>query len=151
MLGRDILEEFASTGKYVFHGAPKRIDRLAPMQAMTLDTSSGKMINDGEPAVAATLFLDIAIFRALVNKTNCPTNYRSSFGLNNGTPFFKATEESLESAKRSGSVGYVHVLEKDRFTPYSPKEVRSYSEIVPIDVIEVMPEDLPRNIEIIKI
>lgn len=151
MSGRKKLEDFAMTGQYVFHGAPRKIDKLVPMQATSLNPNTGKMVDDGEPAVAATQYLDIAIFRALVNKTNCPENYRSNFGLNTGHLFFKATKETLHAAIQKGIVGYIHVLVKDKFQDYSPKEVRAYSEVKPTEVVEVSPEDLPQNIEIIEI
>lgn len=150
MKTQEKFEKYINNSLFVFHGSPKVIDQLVLKQATTIDPQTNQRMNDGEPAVAATKYLDIAIFRALINNTNCPDKHRSGFGLDNGKLFFKATKECLEFVRENNAIGYVYILDAKKFLPYSPKEVRAYLEIRPIKVVKVTPEDLPEGIEFIK-
>ena len=66
-------------GNFVFHGSPKDIVALEPRQAHNINKETKKMEKDGEPAVFATSYAEIAIFRSLVNKSNVKESNRSSF------------------------------------------------------------------------
>lgn len=150
---KQTLINLAKSGKYVFHGSPAKISKLVPRQAYRFDMATKQNIPDGDPCVAATPFLDIAIFRSLINaqiaKKVGIRVHRSSFGLQNDIPYFKSTLESYNNTKKSTSVGYVHVLDIKQFKRISNMEYRSYVPVIPLNIIEVHGTDLPKNIEII--
>ena len=54
-------------GKYVFHGSPYDISVLEPRQGHNINEETGKIEKDDEPAVFAIFYVDVAIFRALIN------------------------------------------------------------------------------------
>lgn len=137
----------------MFHGSPQRIEVLEPRQAVVFSKDENKNIPDGEPAVAATPFVEVAIFRSLINtqiaKEAHIAKHRSEFGVRNSIPYFRSTLDSYNHAK-SGIVGFVHVLRKSEFTYRSDMEYRSIQPIIPVMVLQVTGNDLPENIEIIE-
>jgi hypothetical protein len=58
--------------------------------------------------VAATPSFDIAIFRSLISaqiaKAKKVFPHSSMFGMNNGVPYFKVTQRSLDNALKSDSI-----------------------------------------------
>jgi hypothetical protein len=110
-------------------------------------------ILDGNPAVSATPYADLAIFRAIINGKNIQLTHTSGFGTNaDGTLEFRvSSEEVLENAE--GKDGYVYVFHKKDFEPYNrdgkadedSMEWRSYKMVKPIEVIKVHSEDLPKK------
>ena len=128
-------------GLYVFHGSSEDIEELEPRQAFDRNKDTGKMEEDGEPAVFATPYADIAIFRALTNFKDMKGSSSSSFGLNeDGALHFSATENLLEHAK--GKVGKVYVLPKDSFDEPEGMQVKSSDSMTPVEVVEVGVDDL---------
>src|SRR5947209_5295364 len=93
--GREKLKELESENKYLFHGSPHQLDELEPRQAQSIPLGGKEMVNDGEPAVAASPLADIAIFRSLLNRTNIKDNYTSSFSYRNGDITFSTNNHSL--------------------------------------------------------
>lgn len=135
-------------GKYVFHGSPDSITVLEPRQAYNYNQENGEMEKDSEPAVFATPFADVAIFRALTDARDVNEDSSSQFGMEGDTLHFSATENLLEHAK--AKVGKVYVLDKNNFKNFEGTQCRSSEINQPIEVIEVTFNDLPQNIEILK-
>lgn len=139
---RRILHELELAGEYMFHGSPTPdIPEIEPRQAH--EVKSGQRTKHGEPAISATPFADIAIFRAVVSRG------LTGFGELNGTLDFRATRGALDFAKQR--TGYVYVLRKDEFNPFNgTMEYRTLQAQKPLQVIKVYFDDLPENINIIE-
>ena len=148
------LTQLEETGKHVFHGSANgSIEILEPRQATHVPDLKDptKSVPDGEPAVSATPYADIATFRAMINKGNIPFNHSSGFGMNSrGVKNFQVSSEKvLEELK--DKKGFVYVFDKKEFKPYSrdgkiqkkSMEWRSHNPVKPIDIVEVSSEDLP--------
>lgn len=135
-------------GKVVFHGSQSVIETLEPQQAHKYNKKTGMSENDGKPAVFATPFAEVAIFRALVTEKTAVGNATSGFGINGDQLHFAATKNLLEQAKNI--VGKVYVLDKKKFKYFKGTQCRSRKPVVPIEIIEVTAGDLPQNIEIIE-
>lgn len=65
--GREKLLALEKEGKFVFHGSPDVINVLEPRQAYNRNDETGTMEKHDEPAVFATPYAEVAIFRALIN------------------------------------------------------------------------------------
>lgn len=142
---REKLLTLEKEGKYVFHGSPDTIETLEPRQAYNQNKETGEMEKDGEPAVFATPYADVAIFRALINASGVSGESTSSFGINGERLHFSATKNLLDSAK--SKIGKVYVLDKQKFQNFEGMQCRSSESNSPIEVIEVSVDDLPQNIE----
>ncbi len=142
---RERLLNLEKEGKYVFHGSSEQIDILLPRQAKNNNLKTKQMENDGEPAVFATPYAEIAIFRALINQKDVSGKSQSAFGINGQKLYFSATKNLLEKAKNK--IGKVYILNKEKFTNFEGMQCRCKEAIVPIDVIEVTAQDLPNNIK----
>jgi hypothetical protein len=146
--GRERLLELEKEGKFVFHGSPTIIDVLEPRQAYKYNKNHERK-EDGKPAVFASQYADVAIFRALTSGYNVGGESSSGFGIDDGKLHFSATQNLLDAAK--GMVGHVYVLDKDNFSRFVGMQCRSFKKNIPVETIEVTIADLPPNIEIIKI
>lgn len=146
MKNRKKLLLFEKKGKYVFHGSPDQIDILEPRQAEKKSKETGKMEKHGKPAVFATQYADIAIFRALINAKNVIGHSESSFGIDRDRLYFSATKNLLDAAKKK--VGKVYVLNRQRFGNFKGMQCQSKGPIIPLKIIEVTADDLPENIRI---
>ena len=106
------------------------------------------MVNDGDVAVAATPFAEIAIFRAIINKKieAKKGEYWSRFSSDDGKLEFKTTPEVMELAKKV--TGYVYVFKKGDFEPHNSLEWRSVNKVKPVSIFEVSFEDLPADIKL---
>lgn len=135
-------------GRYVFHGSPDFITVLEPRQAYNRSEETGNMEKDGEPAVFATPYADVAIFRALTDARGVRGKSTSQFGIDSDKLHFSATENILEAARTK--VGRVYVLDKQKFQDFKGMQCRSSEINQPIEVIEVTFADLPQNITIIE-
>ena len=141
---REILHTLESTSNYVFHGSPYRLDKLEPRQAYKSEKK------DGVPAVFATPYADVAIFRALTNPRGVKGETKSGFKLSKDeTLHFSATKNLHDIAK--SRVGYVYVFRKDSFRERNRMELQSFETVSPDDVIEVKGEDLPEEITILDV
>lgn len=135
------LRKLESEGVWVFHGSGKRLEALEPKQA--INSSTGKPLEDGAPAVFASPSADLAIFMALVNKHNAPEGAHSAFStFADGSAKFKATPETMSQIKNAR--GYVYVLKKDGFIEKTKLESISENSVEPEKVIEVTDKDLPQ-------
>ena len=152
MTNKEKLINLEKEDKYVFHGSPDR-----DIELFELRQGKHKGEPDGRPAVSTTLYVEFAIFRAIINRKNI-SQHSSSFGI---TPkgekeFIVSSKEILEQAK--DKKGYVYIFNKKDFEPYDrnhkPKESnmewRSYLPVKALDILEVTFADLP-NIDRIKI
>lgn len=147
--GREKLLSLEKEGKYVFHGSPDIIDVLSPRQAENLNKKTGEMERDGEPAVFATSYADIAIFRALMDGKDIVGGSESLFGIDGQELYFSATKNLLDQAKKK--VGRVYVLDKEKFENFEGMQCRSHEPIAPIEIVEVNVDDLPENIKTIEL
>jgi hypothetical protein len=145
---REKLLSLEKEGKYVFHGSPDFINILEPKQGLNLNNKTGLMEKDGKPAVFATQYADIAIFRSLVNSKDLKEDSRSNFGINDEKLNFSATKNLLDLAKTK--IGKIYILDRQKFTNFEGSQCRCYESISPLEIVEVTYEDLPQNIEIIE-
>jgi len=127
------------------------LKEIIPHQAYTTLQEGGDMVKDGESCVAATPYLDIAIFKALITKGESSFSV-SATSTEDVTIEFTANEEAIKTA--NGKKAFIYVLNKTGFTPRSGNnycmEWRSSTSVKPLWMFEVNFEDLPQNIEIIK-
>lgn len=148
---KEELHSLEKTGEYVFHGSPFKLEILEPNQAYNRQKKEGGEyddVPDGEPAVFASPSVDAAIFLAVINHTNAPLGSWAGFTYNNkkGHFGFRATKETMDQINEK-TIGYVYVLDKNKFEIGDANEPVSYKAISPVKVIEVKKEDLP-SIEI---
>ena len=134
-------------GVYVFHGSPELLEELEPRQSKDYDYNLKQMVNDGEPAVVATPFAEIAIFRAIISNKVKPEKggHWSRFYNDDGKFGFETTPEVMELAKKTR--GYVYVFEKKDFERRNSIEWRTAKAIKPIMKFEVNFDDLPLDIK----
>lgn len=162
-MSKEKLLKLEKENKYVFHGSPvENIDLLEPRQARhypDLSNHPEEYILDGDPAVSATPYAEIAIFRALINSKNIHTNHRSGFDVMGGKPNFRLSSKEIIK-ELEGKKGFVYVFDRSNFKPYrrdgeavpESMEWRSYKEVKPLEVVEVWRNDFPSEdrVEIIK-
>jgi len=141
---REHLLDLEKQGKYVFHGSIDENPELEPKQAHTLNKKTGEMEKDKEPAVFATPFADVAIFRALINEKRTAQNSSSSFGIDGDKFRFSAFKNLIDIARTAK--GKVYVFEKELFGKVKGTECRSQKKVKPIEIIEVGFKDLPKKI-----
>src|SRR3989338_4210437 len=146
--GRKKLLALEQEGKYVFHGSHDAIDVLEPRQAYNDNPETGEKEEDGDPAVFATPYADVAIFRALISGKDVPADSESTFGMNERGLHFSATQNLIDNAK--GRIAKVYVLDRTKFSQFEGSQCRSTEPITPVQVVEVMLEDLPDNITVIQ-
>lgn len=139
-----------SKGKYVFHGSPVVRAILRPKQAKRENKETGSEEDDGDPAVFATPYADLAIFRSLVNTEGVAGPSKNGFGIDDEKRNFSASKNLLEAAK--GKIGKVYVFDKDQFyyQEEGMMECRSEKPVVPLEIVEDTVDDLPENVEIIE-
>ena len=145
------LLELEKEGRYVFHGSPYTIEKLKPRQATNDNKQTGQEENDGEPAIFASPFVDVAIFRSMVNEKIHSGDSSSGMGINdNNVLSFSTTQELVEEAKKI--TGKIYVFKRKDFIEDEARglDLRCNEEISPIEIIEVNYKDLPENIKIIK-
>jgi hypothetical protein len=152
----DKLRQLEATGKHVFHGSPNgEIERMEPRQGHHVPDHAkpGETIKDGNPAISATPYAELAAFRAIINGKNVPFPHTSGFGVRNGKTEFRVSHDEVLDAVQ-GKKGYVYVFDKDKFVPYDREsdqssedcmEWRSYEPIRPLDVVEVDSSVLPER------
>jgi|GEM_PF-175017 len=146
---RSTLYALEQEGKWVFHGSPSNIEVFEPRQAYHYpNNSQSGRVPDDNPAVFTSPFADIAIFMALINKTNIPKGLRRGFSSrDDGSVGFRVTKETMDQIHNL--TGYVYVFEKAKFIPRSSSEYLSYSPVTPDDVVTVTERDLPKNIDVV--
>ena len=146
--GKEKLLALEKEGIYVFHGSPELLEELEPRQPKTYDYNLKQIVNDGKLAVAATPFVEIAIFRAIINRKVEVEKGRcwSRFSSDDGKLEFETTPEVIELAKKVK--GYVYVFKKEDFERYNSMEWRSAHKVKPVLIFEVNFEDLPTDIKL---
>lgn len=154
------LMQLESEGKHVFHGSPKPdIEILEPRQSTHVPDYSKptESILDGAPAVSATPYAQMAIFRSIINGSNIDMDHTSGFGFDNEGIFFSVSHDDVLK-RAEGKDGYVYVFDKKDFAPYTREgedqgsnfEWRSYKPVKPVEVIKVGHEHLPKKIKVYK-
>ncbi|PIR94629.1 hypothetical protein COT97_00560 [Candidatus Falkowbacteria bacterium CG10_big_fil_rev_8_21_14_0_10_39_11] len=146
---REQLIEMEKSGHYVFHGSfTPELEFLEPRQAVNQNEETGKMEPDRDPAVFATPYADIAIFRSLINGEGVSGDSTSGFGMSeNDNVYLQATTNLLEAAKNK--TGYIYVFNKNDFSDFEGTECRAHSQVKPEKIIKVNFIDLPQNIKIL--
>ena len=145
---RERLLVLEAEGKFLFHGSPLLVKELIPRQPVNFDKETGEEEKDGDPCVAATHFVEIAIFRAITHRTQfsgrgCAT----SFGLTpEGNVRLEITRNAWKQLK--GKTGYVYIFSRNEFSRHSRMEWRSEHKMKPLEVIAVSTEDLSKNIQV---
>lgn len=130
---------------YVFHGSGRSHSQLEPRQAYTV--VNGQSIKDGEPAIFASELVDYAIFMALID-VNWITGCRASCSFEKGRLIFSANQFTIDQFANP-IVGFVHVLEKRKFTPRCGIEWLSTTIVKPSRVLEVRVDDFQKTIIIL--
>ncbi len=154
MSPKERLLQLENEGGYVFHGSPEGdLKVLSPRQGKHVPdlNKPTESILDGKPAVSATPYAELAIFRAIINRKNVSFGHTSGFGTSeDGEKHFSvSSKEVLEVVKEKK--GFVYVFDKKEFEPYNrdgvtnnkSMEWRSYAASTPIEIIEVSSNDLP--------
>ena len=151
--GKDKLLALEKEGEYTFHGSHVLTDELEPRQAQRWDSQTNKMVNDGEPAVVTTPFVEIAIFRAIISNDSKAHDgeHHSSFRYSNYDGKinleFRTTPSILKQAENRK--GYVYVFKKEAdFIKNGGMELRIHRSIKPSRIFEVGFEDLPKNVDL---
>lgn len=139
------LFELERHGSYVFHGSGRSHQQLEPRQAYTV--VNGQSVKDGEPAIFASELVDYAIFMALID-VNWVSGCRASCSFENGRLIFCANQFTLEQLEKP-IVGFVHVLEKRKFTQRSGIEWMSRSIVKPSSVLQVRVDDFQKTIKLL--
>lgn len=146
---REKLLSLEKEGKFVFHGSPDKIKELKPRQPLIYNIHNKKQEKHGNLCVAATPYVDIAIFRAIVNSKNfSKDDYASSFGINKNDTIRLATTKSVLE-KIQDKKGFVHIISRELFDKFSGMEWRSEKTIKPEEIVSVTAEDLPPDIQLI--
>lgn len=143
-------------GAYVFHGSARPdIAELEPRQARQYVAETGRHVPDGPPAVAASPYAEIAIFRALVQTghSGFGADHKDHEGNALAQPrlSFRASQDALDDA--ASAVGHVYVFDRAGFVPRpgapeTSMDWRRESPVRPVRVIRVTAEDLPEEIQI---
>lgn len=147
-MSRAHLENLEKEGVYLFHGSSQpALEVLEPRQSYTIPEGQSERVLDGEPAVAASPYIDIAIFRALVHGESSFTS--SVSGDKPAQLSFIASKEALQEAKQTK--GYIYVLSRDAFSPRGHEkgmEWRAHEPVKPLEIVEVDFEDLPQQLSV---
>ncbi|MDO8512636.1 MAG: hypothetical protein Q7S57_05145 [bacterium] len=145
---REKLLALEDEGKYVFHGSPNNIELLEPRQGYNFNEITGEQEKDGNPAVFATQYANLAIFRALINDKNIKEESSCRSGVDDAGLHFTASRNLLDYAKTI--TAKIYVLDKNSFSNFDHIQGRSEQPVTPLEVIEVTAEDLPENITVIE-
>lgn len=132
--GKKRLLALEKEGKYVFHGSAHFIDVLEPRQAH----NNGE--KDGQTAVFATPYADVAIFRSLTG------GLTSRFGIGEDKLQYSVDGKLYKDADKK--IGRVYVLDREKFKDFKGTECRSYEDVFPLEVIEVGIGDLSDDVKI---
>lgn len=147
--GRTKLLSLEKEGKYVFHGSSHALEILEPRQAHTYDENTDQMMKDGDPAVFATPYADVAIFRALIRSENVVGDSENKFGMkDDGTLHFTASRHLIDAAINKKAK--IYVLDKTGFSEPQGTDVRIEQAVKPLMVIDVTADDLPKDITVVE-
>ncbi len=130
---------------FVFHGSGDKLDSLEPRQAYTWKNT--EKIEDGEPAVFTSIYSDIAIFMALINKENIKATFKSGYGFENNKLTFRFSKEVKD--KLTNLKGYLYIFNKNDFQEKNIAEYVSFKTVKPIKILEIDENLLPNNINFI--
>jgi hypothetical protein len=145
---KEKLLELEKAGNYVFHGSPVGdMETLEPRQGKHIPDFNNpeEFILDGKPAVSATPYAELAIFRAIINGKNIPFSHTSGFGISNGEKQFNVSSQDVLDEVKDKS-GFVYIFDKKKFEPYDRNgnpnennmEWRSYVSVKPVEIIDLL-------------
>jgi hypothetical protein len=151
---RQKLIDLQNSGKYVFHGSKiGGLDNLVPRQATDTNPATGELFEDGDPAISASPFCDLAIFVALLPSTPPASvkkelNEYSQYGTLNGEPYMATIKKTYDRMIDPSNSGFVYVLERSSFSEYEKRgyEYRSMHSVQPVEVLRVTAADIPPSI-----
>lgn len=147
---RKELELLESSDQFLFHGSPSEIEEFEPKQAYNGDPNNKETWPDGPPGIAGGEMADVAIFRAIFNRSNIDpsitlaTSWDDETGSN-----FKVNQAGFNKALQDQPSGFVYVFKREDFHPFRGKEWRRESSIRSYKKIVVGVQDLPDDIKII--
>ncbi|MFA5934760.1 MAG: hypothetical protein WC827_02660 [Candidatus Paceibacterota bacterium] len=145
MTNKEEILELETQGDFLFHGSSEKLDFLEPRQAYTL--KDNQKVEDGKPAVFASIYSDIAIFMALINKENIKATFKSGYGFSNNKQEFRLTKEVKD--KLTNLKGYLYVFNKSEFQQKNHAEYVSFRIVRPIKILEINESFLPKDINFI--
>lgn len=142
---RTKLEILEASEKYLFHGSPTAgITEFEPRQAVNNTPPQP----DGSPAVFASEKADIAIFRAIINKSRVDPGktYSSSWDNEGEDMIFKVNQSTYDTVVQQDVIGYVYIFDRSLFHRYRGHEWRCEQPVLPELVVKVKVVDLPQEI-----
>ena len=145
MTTKEEILELEKQGTFVFHGSADKLDFLEPRQAYTW--KNDVKTEDGEPAVFASIYSDISIFMALINRENIKATYRSGYGFENNKLSFRFSKEVKD--RLINLKGYLYIFNKSDFQQKNQAEYISNKIVKPIKILEINETFLPKNINYI--
>lgn len=153
--GREALDQFAATGRYLFHGSQVAdIVELEPhITNSKAEREDGGIWVQNRPVVSATANIDVAIFAATIWRRGVGTSgWYSKGGGNSATFEFNASEGVIAEVIKQNVFGYVYVLPKEKFKPILeiPSEFQSEVAVKPLAVIRVHATDLHPDVRTLK-
>lgn len=145
MTTKEEILELEKQGDFVFHGSPDKLNFLEPIQAYTW--KNDVKTEDGEPAVFASIYSDIAIFMALINIQNIKATFRSGYGFENNKLIFRFSKEVKN--KLINLKGYLYIFNKSDFQQKNQAEYISSKTVKPIKILQINETFLPKDINYI--
>jgi hypothetical protein len=139
---KERLLELESTGKYLFHGSPSKVETFEPRQAYT--DINGKPTPDGEPSVFASEEIETPIFRSIFHEGSfegLEGSYEVGFSnSDDGAHYIHANEAAVEVCKQNS--GYVYVFKRNDFTLRGNSEWVAIKNVKPVAVFRSVFEDV---------
>jgi hypothetical protein len=118
--------------KCLLHGSPRKIEELRPHYT------------DGEMAVCATPYVEIAIFMAVVNACRPgTTGIFTSINRKKCSAEFSMCDQVLHTLLQNDVQGYVYALDAQGFKKWTPFEHRVYESLYSLRTLSVGKEHLP--------
>jgi len=129
---KKILLNHVFNNNALLHGSPKNINEIHPL------------LTDGELAICATQYPEIAIFMTVVGACK-KGKHTFSIHRKDGQLRIKfiVCEEKLQELLSSHNAGFVYTIDADHFRKVSPVEHRTYDPVYIQQKFEVKKEHLP--------
>lgn len=139
---KERLQELESTGEYLFHGSPFKINTFEPRQAYT--DVNGEPTPDGEPSIFASAEIETPIFRSIFHESSFDSlegSYEAGFSNgDDGSHYIHASDSAVEVCKQN--TGYVYVFKRSNFILRGNSEWVSGVEVKPVAVFRTNFNDI---------
>lgn len=135
---KEYLIQDINNPKYLFHGSPNKLDVIKPN--LSYDANNSK--NNVDNAIFLTpIFLTATAyaFKDTIKRNSCDLDWNFEINNNNLTPIMKMKNVSIDE----NMIGYVYVFKykENMIKDDNSYQYKCYSNLVPIDVIEVCYKD----------